>query len=120
MSDEAARAGNQHLGLISHGSRLSTPALLGLRDPPKWDRDRLTTRMPRRMLAYNTQARRRSPHNITLITGYLVENRTHAMLCPLVRPSLTPGRRPKNGRRVDSGGRAQRTDSRLRAHDKDY
>src|SRR5712692_10218189 len=34
----------------------------------------------------------------------LLKNRTHAML--LVRPSRTLERRPKNGRCVDSGGRA--------------
>src|SRR5216683_4926046 len=106
MSDEAARSGNQHFGLISHGSHLrrrpySVPCCA---TAPKWDRDRLTTRMPRRIREYNTQARRRSPDNITSITGYLVENRTHAML--LVRPSRTMERRPKNGRCVDSGGRA--------------
>jgi len=53
---------------------------------------------------FQHQARRRSPDNIMSITGYLVENRTHAML--LVRPSRTPERRPKNGRCVDSGERA--------------
>src|SRR5713226_6815696 len=99
MSDEAARSGNQHFGLISHGSRLrrrpySVPCCA---TPPKWDGGRLTTRMPRRMRAYNTQARRRSPDNITSITGYLVENRTHAML--LVRPSRTLERRPKRSLR---------------------
>src|SRR6266851_7799430 len=74
--------------------------------PPKWDRDRLTTRMPRRMRAYNTQARRRSPDNIRSITCYLVENRTHAMF--LVRPSRTLERYSKNGRCVTGGfgGRA--------------
>src|SRR5713226_4999716 len=53
MSDEAARAGNQHFGLISHGSRLRRrPYSVPRRaTPPKWDGDRLATRMPRRMRA---------------------------------------------------------------------
>src|SRR5712692_10218188 len=101
MSDEAARAGNQHFGLISHGSRLRRrPYSVPCRaTPPKWDGDRLTTRMPRRMRAYNTPARRRSPDSITSIMGYLVEkpNTRNAPCSAVAHAGAAPEKRSLRG-----------------------